>query len=216
MPKAKAHRTSITKHSPSARPSDRRLATPSGKFEHVEIGAMAHASGVEILASIRKDFDPVPAITKKEKLQIKHQAFLERLGSSDAPYSKSHQRREKRKQKEALVTDFADVNAAMDAVVSKDLGETLSEEATSSKPSGVSNKKTVPIIKPGQIGESKDSTLTVAQRKRVLEMERMRHPLILANASYASNPFETIRIHAENTLIKHKPPAKDRQSQAAE
>ena len=33
------------------------------------------------------------------------------------------------------------------------------------------------------------------------ELERLRHPLILANPDFTSNPFQTIRTHAQNTLI---------------
>ena len=38
-------------------------------------------------------------------------------------------------------------------------------------------------------------------------MERLRAPMILANPDYASNPFQTIRTHARNTLLKHELPA---------
>lgn len=54
----------------------------------------------------------------------------------------------------------------------------------------------------GIIGEGKDAPLTKAQRKRVLEMERLRHPLILTDPHYAAHPFQTIRTHAQNTLEK--------------
>lgn len=29
--------------------------------------------------------------------------------------------------------------------------------------------------------------------------------MILSNPAFASNPFETIRTHAQNTLLKHEP-----------
>jgi ribosome biogenesis protein SLX9 len=37
------------------------------------------------------------------------------------------------------------------------------------------------------------------------ELERFRHPLILQNPEFSANPFETIQIHAKNTLLKHIP-----------
>lgn len=43
--------------------------------------------------------------------------------------------------------------------------------------------------------------LTSLDRK----IERLRHPLILSNPQFGSNPFQTIRTHAQNTLIKHVP-----------
>ena len=87
--------------------------------------------------------------------------------------------------------------------------------------------------KPGQIGEGKGAPLTKNQRKRALcvclsmllvrqtacsgeahvapvsysQVERMRIPMILATPEFAANPFQTIRTHAQNTLLKHEPPA---------
>lgn len=34
------------------------------------------------------------------------------------------------------------------------------------------------------------------------ELEKLRQPLILSNPQYSSNPFQTIRTHAQNTLVK--------------
>ena len=36
--------------------------------------------------------------------------------------------------------------------------------------------------------------------------ERLRVPMILSNPEFSSNPFETIRKHAQNTLLKHEVP----------
>ena len=36
--------------------------------------------------------------------------------------------------------------------------------------------------------------------------ERRRIPMILANSEFSSNPFQTIRKHAQNTLVKHQVP----------
>ena len=36
--------------------------------------------------------------------------------------------------------------------------------------------------------------------------ERMRIPMILQNSDFAKNPFQTIRTHAQNTLVRHEIP----------
>lgn len=81
---------------------------------------------------------------------------------------------------------------------------------------------------PGVIGEGKGAPLSKNQRKRALyvsqftqlpklttlyttlcsQLEKMRIPMILSNPAFASNPFETIRTHAQNTLLKHEPAQK--------
>lgn len=37
-------------------------------------------------------------------------------------------------------------------------------------------------------------------------LERMRIPKILSTSAFSANPFETIRKHAQNTLVKHEVP----------
>lgn len=95
----------------------------------------------------------------------------------------------------------------------------VDEEDSNPKPNPKSNPKL------GQIGQGKGVPLSKAQRRRALyvihssryavsliqavifsEMERLRHPLILSNPAFSSNPFKTIRTHAQNTLLKHQPP----------
>jgi hypothetical protein len=75
-----------------------------------------------------------------------------------------------------------------------------------------------------KIGEGKAGPLTKNQRRRALyvslfslvlqgtlnipcrQVEQFRQPLIRSNPEFASNPFQTIRTHAQNTLIKHRTP----------
>lgn len=38
------------------------------------------------------------------------------------------------------------------------------------------------------------------------QVERTRIPMILATPEFAANPFQTIRTHAQNSLLKHEPP----------
>jgi hypothetical protein len=39
-------------------------------------------------------------------------------------------------------------------------------------------------------------------RLSLREMEKLRMPIIRKDPNFASNPFETIRTHAANTLVK--------------
>lgn len=38
------------------------------------------------------------------------------------------------------------------------------------------------------------------------QVERMRIPMILATPEFAANPFQAVRTHAQNSLLKHEPP----------
>lgn len=98
---------------------------------------------------------------------MKHQAFVERLQSAQSPYSRSHNRRVKRKEKEQLVTKLDDLDAALTA-----LGATP-DSAPLDIPGVTSARRrdqpiSKPSFQPGQIGEGKGSTLSKAQRKAVL------------------------------------------------
>jgi len=137
--------------------------------------------------------------SKKAKQLEKREAFLQKLEPSTRQTSKSHERRLKRKAKEQLTGGLDDLQSA---IASLEQGATLHDEslatnATTSK----DEKNSRPVIKPGTIGKGGSSTLSKAQRKRVLELERLRHPLILTNSEFSSNPFQTIRTHAQNTLL---------------
>ena len=46
----------------------------------------------------------------------------------------------------------------------------------------------------------------MSRRGLCRQVERMRIPMILATPEFAANPFQTIRTHAQNTLLKHEPP----------
>jgi hypothetical protein len=109
-----------------------------------------------------------PKIKKKEKHQMKHQAFLERLRSSQYPYSRSHNRRLKRKEKQQLVAKMDDLNTALSGLESGLL------EGSNDIPGVTSPRRRENIIghnatsSSGQIGEGKGATLSATQRKRVL------------------------------------------------
>lgn len=166
----------------------------------VESSAHADLSSTEVLQSLEPE--PRVVLKKKEKQAIKHEMFLKRLESSRSPYSKSHERRLKRKAKEQVAGGMSDMQAAISAVDD----DALARDAQSSEdPSHGHETRPKPKAKPGQIGEGKGAPLSKSQRKRALQLERMRIPPILSNPEFASNPFQTIRTHAQNTLLKHEP-----------
>ncbi len=152
------------------------------------------------------------------------------LEQSRSPYSKSHERRLKRKAREQVAGGMDEIKMAI-AAVEDDIPLAV-QNSIAATAEGVDetpvpqSKKVRP--KPGQIGEGKGAPLTKNQRKRALcvlipsfyssseahvapvsrsQVERMRIPMILATPEFAANPFQTIRTHAQNTLLKHEPPA---------
>ncbi|KAJ6519937.1 ribosome biogenesis protein SLX9-domain-containing protein [Mycena sanguinolenta] len=199
MPKDRRKR--VGGHEPSVKLGKRQFAVQENAVEHVEIGAAAEQSAVDLLADA-EDLH-APALKKKEKQQLKREALLQRLELGRSPYSKSHERRQKRKAKEQLAGgDLDAIQMALAAVDDEaEAPELLQPQDAMEDEAKVKQKKQKP--KPGQIGEGKGATLTKAQRKRVLEMEKLRHPLILANPEFSTNPFQTIRTHAQNTLLQH-------------
>jgi len=143
-------------------------------------------------------------LTKKEKQAAKHEALMERLGASHSPYSKSHNRRMKRKAREQLGTGLTELASALDLVavddasllsVSMSTEDIIGQEKDRQKPTrtGVT----------GLITEGKGNPLSKHQRKQVLKTERLRQKLLQNAPEFTSNPFQAIRMHAQNTLVKH-------------
>ncbi|KAF7347740.1 hypothetical protein MVEN_01531400 [Mycena venus] len=189
-------------HEPSVKLVKRQFALQDNAVEHVDVGGAEELSAVELLTE-----DPhgaAPVLKKKEKQQLKREALLQRLESSHSPYSKSHARRLKRKAKEQLAGgDLDAIQMALAAVDDEAEASELPQPEDSMPVEEAQPKQKKPKPKPGQIGEGKNAPLSKAQRKRALKMEKLRHPLILANPEFSSNPFETIRTHAKNTLLQH-------------
>ncbi|KAK0208376.1 ribosome biogenesis protein SLX9-domain-containing protein [Desarmillaria ectypa] len=150
-------------------------------------------------SSVNSTVLPETRLKKRDKQQSKHETFIQRLELSHQPYSKSHARRLKRKAKEQVANGMTEIQ---DALPSLDEDETGSD-AVNSKDDQYPQEKT----RGGQIGKGKSSTYTSTQRKRALKLEQLRHPLILANSKFATNPFETIRTHAQNTLLQRAAPS---------
>ncbi|KAG8219904.1 ribosome biogenesis protein SLX9-domain-containing protein [Butyriboletus roseoflavus] len=192
-------RARIGAHQPSAKLSKRRFAVQEDAVETVEIGA---ADSVEVSGhNILESLNAAPAIvSKKEKQQLKHEAFIDRIKSSTAPYSKTQRRRFNRKQREQLGGGLGSIEAVISALEEKEISPPAEAQS-----SATSQQRPQARARAELIGEGKGVPLTKAQRKHVLEMERLRHPLILKNPQYASNPFQTIRTHVQNTLEKRIP-----------
>ncbi|RDX50392.1 hypothetical protein OH76DRAFT_1402422 [Lentinus brumalis] len=209
MPKEKRRRSGA--HEQSVRlPAKRQFAVQDNAVEHVTVGEEIERSAPEILADIAADEEPRPTLKKKEKQALKHELFMQRLEASRSPYSKSHERRLKRRAREQVAGGMSDIQAAISAVedaipVAVQNSVAADPDAGAGGPDAPQPRKVKP--KPGQIGEGKGVPLTKNQRKRVLKVERMRIPMILATPEFAANPFQTIRTHAQNTLLKHEPPS---------
>ncbi|KZV75534.1 hypothetical protein PENSPDRAFT_673771 [Peniophora sp. CONT] len=165
---------------------------------------MKEASGNEILQAIETEHDAEagPSLKKKEKRQLKHELFIQRLEETRAPYSKSHNRRIKRKEREEIAGGAL---KGLSSVLSQ-----LDDPPAASAPATDADTESEPQRarpRPGQIGEGKSAPLSKAQRKKALKVEKFRLPLIMQNPEFAANPFATIRTHAQNTLVKHQPPS---------
>ncbi|EPQ60704.1 hypothetical protein GLOTRDRAFT_31341, partial [Gloeophyllum trabeum ATCC 11539] len=199
----KERRRLVNAHEPSAKLSARKFAVQDNAVQHVDIGEHAEMSANDIIHATKPE-DRQPSLTKKAKLQLKKELFLQRLESGNGPYSKSHARRLKRKSREKIAGGLDDLRTAITSVeeaipvaVQNSVQEISEDISASNPPSRVKPK-------PGQIGEGKAAPLSKTQRKRALQVEQIRHPLILSNPDYVSNPFETIRKHAQNTLVKRQ------------
>lgn len=132
----------------------------------------------------------------------------------------------KRKAKEQIAGGLSDIQAAiedLDEGIPDSVRQTIGPTAETADADVPKPKSSV---KSNKIGEGKGVTLSNAQRKRALwvlpqrsghtqltyfpatlrQMEQLRHPLILSNPEFSTNPFQTIRTHAQNTLLKHQVP----------
>ncbi|KZS96068.1 hypothetical protein SISNIDRAFT_336074 [Sistotremastrum niveocremeum HHB9708] len=145
-----------------------------------------------------------PALSKKTKQMMKREAFLERIGQQSAPYSKSHAKRLRRKAKETLTADLTDMEVVLQTMASI-APDSKEAEGNDSNPPKKSEKQPQSQSKPGQIGEGKSKPPNETQRLKALKLEQFRHPLVLSNPEFRKNPFQTLRTHVQNTLVKHNP-----------
>ncbi|KAG9012956.1 hypothetical protein FRB90_006392 [Tulasnella sp. 427] len=204
MPKS-IRKSSIRRHQNSARPVVRFAdLSPEGspRAEKQTTDSIdPTASGSEILAAITKAAETkseVPTVRKKDKMKARHDAFVQRLESTSSPYARPNRsegkRKKERKPNANLRFGMDDLNSALNSILTDDDGEEW--EGLKTQPQ---HRKRPKIRK---IGES-DAKVTSAQMKRVLKEEQKRLPLIQQHPAFAADPFATIRLHAENTLVKH-------------
>ncbi|KAG0708977.1 ribosome biogenesis protein SLX9-domain-containing protein [Suillus ampliporus] len=197
MPRERRKR--ITAHEPSVKLGRRQFAVQENAVEAVEVGAAAETSGEAILQAMSAAAtEPHHSMKKKEKQQLKHEAFIDRLKSTTSPYSKVQRRRFNRRQREQVGGGLDSIGAVLSAIDMDDSparGSPVVEDKSDVRAPKVQPKTL-------QIGEGKGMPLRKNQRKRALELEKLRQPLILSNPQYSSNPFQTIRTHAQNTLVK--------------
>ncbi|KAF8225074.1 hypothetical protein L208DRAFT_1308053, partial [Tricholoma matsutake] len=198
----KDHSNQGRTHELSVKLNKRQFAVHNHEVRHIEIGSAAIFQGPEILESSVTEETSIP-LTKKEKHQSKKEAFLQRL-KSPMPYSKSHNRRLRRKAKEQIIG--GDLNDLQAAIAALDDNEDALDNISASVNSGIpsSSKSTSnPRPKPGKIGEGTKNPLSQSRRKHALVVEQLRQPLILFNPEFSSNPFQTLRTHAQNTHSRH-------------
>ncbi|KAF8606605.1 hypothetical protein BDV93DRAFT_520883 [Ceratobasidium sp. AG-I] len=202
MPKDRTRKRFSQTHQSSAKVAARKFAVPEGETEKlVENPELKYMEANDLLRSapVQDTHKPstlatTPTQTKKEKQQLKHEQFLQRLTSGVTPYSKSHNRRLKRKVKSELSTDLASVGNALNTLAS----ESPSQPGLQSHPQPRPAKISTTLI-----GEGKGVTLTKSQRRRALELERLRQSSIMEDPEFRSNPFAAIRTHAQNSLLSH-------------
>jgi len=202
MPKATRSRASA--HQPSVNLRNRSFAVGEKAVEHVDTGA-AHdtPAGVLLQEIAHQDAAGPSVLTKKEKLAAKRDAFMSKLDLSKT-HSKSHERRKKRKAKEQLASGMSEIQTVLaDLEELEDPASDVDQDQADAE----ARSKATAVSKSLKIGAGKAETLGKAQRKKALQLERLRQPLIITNPSFSANPFSTVRLHAQNTLVKHKPAA---------
>ncbi|CEL55383.1 hypothetical protein RSOLAG1IB_01393 [Rhizoctonia solani AG-1 IB] len=203
MPKDRRSKLS-RKHQPSAKTASRIFAVSEDQTERVDQDKdLSELPANELLRatvvqSANPPKAPIHVPTKKEKQQAKHEQLIQRLAADTSPYSRSHNRRLKRKQKSMLSTDLQSVQKALDTIA-EDLIPAAETRSGIADHTPLRSKQT-----PGMIGEGKGVTLTKRQRKRALELERLRQSTIMTNTDYRQNPFDAIRRHAQSSLLSHE------------
>jgi len=195
MPKER--RTSAL-HRPSAKLGRSRHSLQNESSTGLEIGVPDAPVAETGPAEDDKLVDIPSTLTKKEKQQLKREALLDRLYTSASTYTKAQRRRFNKKQREQIGGGLLDMKAAismLDSVPPIVTGSAQQPDETQAASGGSG---------PSQlIGEGKGAPLSKNQRQKALQLERLRHPMIISDKRYSSNPFQTIRTHAQNTLVRN-------------
>ncbi|TFK30548.1 hypothetical protein FA15DRAFT_662524 [Coprinopsis marcescibilis] len=201
MPKDRRTRGQV--HHSSVKLAKRQFAVQDNAVQHIELGSGLDAT-VEAIPQASTPTEDVHTMTKKEKSASKKEAFLNKLELSRTTHSKSHEKRMKKKAKEQLASGLSDIQMALDALAEAE-GPSEVLDSTGKEMNTNTNSKAA-TSKSLKIGEGKAATLRDSQRKRLLQLERLRQPLILTNPTFSTNPFSTVRLHAQNSLVKREAP----------
>ncbi|KDE09027.1 hypothetical protein, variant [Microbotryum lychnidis-dioicae p1A1 Lamole] len=146
--------------------------------------------------------------TKATKQHLKRQALLDKITSSQQPYSKSHARRMKRasKPENNLVADLRQVEQALPptsltttTLMGDALGMQHGEEVEEDVDVGMEEG-----VVPGLKGAKGKEKLTAKKRSRVLESEASRLPAVLTNKDFKKDAFAAIRLHMMNQIKAEK------------
>ncbi|KAF9056293.1 ribosome biogenesis protein SLX9-domain-containing protein [Panaeolus papilionaceus] len=201
----KASRIRHPGHLSSAKPAQLNTVDSDVQIDFSSLGTSREFSSTVDPAPESEQTEIKLKQTKKAKEIERRQAFLQKLEIGQRLFSKSHERRLKRKEREQLAGGMNQLQVALDQAVNADQ-ETAAQTTIAEAEQSQSTAKDKAASKAGLIGKNGSSTLSKAQRKKALELERLRHPFILKNPDFSANPFHTIRTHAQNTLIKHEAP----------
>ncbi|CDZ96705.1 hypothetical protein [Phaffia rhodozyma] len=202
---------------------DKPLVTGSVTAPGFDFNSLMGQSASSAIQSLGTLSAPAPQLTKKEKQTAKRQALLKRLDpspSSPYPISASAARRMKRKQKERLAGGtMDDLTLALTNTVQADDNTEEDEDEVENKAENKANRQQADrksATSAGKIGEGSGKGLSAKQRNKALQTEAARLPQIQAHPAFKASPWETIRLHAQNSVQMKKPVAKQSKKVAVE
>ncbi|KAM0788968.1 hypothetical protein ACM66B_003041 [Microbotryomycetes sp. NB124-2] len=215
MPRPARARTSLPGHSKAAQlkkqqdDTDQDMAVDTSFFAQHEpepAHVQAQEPGTKPFETTKDKTKPV---TRSDKQWAKHQALLQKINASQEPYSKSHARRVRRAQKSSnnLVASLKDVQDELSLVESREAPRTHAKTADKEEMDTDEAQEEGDEMEPesrAKTGGKGQPKLTAKKRSKVLSTESARLPAILANPTFAANPFATIRTHTLNTIAMQK------------
>ncbi|KEI41860.1 uncharacterized protein L969DRAFT_14082 [Mixia osmundae IAM 14324] len=143
---------------------------------------------------------PPAAPSRVDKGAERRKILLRKVQASTQPhpYSKSHARRLKRKEKTNLAG--ASLSELQDALqqTTETVPAPTPDHARQHKIKQSRQHQTEPLA--AKSPAQSTAKLTTAKRAKMIEAESKRLPAILNHKAFAANPFAAIRQHAKNTL----------------
>ncbi|KAK4687014.1 hypothetical protein P7C73_g3096, partial [Tremellales sp. Uapishka_1] len=211
----KASRTKVVKRHGAAVPtaSKRAFALPDNQVKETVLpGSNLNASVggsnyPENLADEEpKVSDRPPIAVKSKKIKPPASSLVPHLPLH--PYSRSHIKREKKKAKEQLTGGELHSIAVG---LSEALGEVEEEEKpirikTAEERRREKEEEQRRKEEAGKIGQGGKRTLSEKKRREQIKTQGKRIPIIMKHPAFKTNPWETIRLHASNSIaFKEKP-----------